>query len=71
MQTADCLNPHDNSGNLRPATRMIMTDVFRNKALRSAGWMNTYTSKSTSESGLAPRFLIAFANEPINSESRA
>lgn len=48
-----------------------MTDVLGSNALRSAGWMIVYTSKSTSESGLMPPLLIVFANEPINSESQA
>lgn len=66
----DCSN-RDNRASLRASIQMMMADVFRSEALRSAGWMTMYTSKSTSESGLTPPFLIAFANEPINSESRA
>lgn len=32
--------------------------------------MITHTSKNTSQSGLTPTILVAFANEPINSENR-
>lgn len=71
MAEADSSSYQNNTASLWQAIQMIMTDVFRSEALRSAGWMTMYTSKSTSESGLTPPLLIAFANEPINSESRA
>ena len=71
MTEVYCSKCQNNRASPRPAIQMIMTDVFRSEALRFTGWMTMYTSKSTSESGPAPPLLIAFTNEPINSERRA